>query len=86
MTLKAFVQCEKGWIKNSINQIECYDICPNDMYVDPAFNNLCSLDCDSSNPYNVNSTRECVIECPSDSIETNGFCTKSLYQQSKKKV
>lgn len=76
MTLKAFVQCEKGWIKKSIGQIECYDLCPGGRYLDPTLNNLCSLDCDSSNPYKVNSTKECVIECPYDSIEKNGYCTK----------
>ena len=66
MTLKAFVQCEKGWLVNSLNKVECYDICPYDLYLDPYVNHLCVIECDSYNPYKLNSTKECVAECDSN--------------------
>ena len=50
-TLKAFVYCEKGWSRDSSNEVTCYEICPELLYLDPNSNNECVEECYDANNY-----------------------------------
>ena len=76
-TEKAFIQYDNAWLINSSTlRVICVDICPEGSFIDKESNFICTINCNSKNPYKLNTTRECVSECPKtmNKIENN-YCT-----------
>ena len=75
-TLKAFVYCEKGWSRDSANEVTCYEKCPVPLYLDPNSSNECVEECFDENNYKDNPTRECVEQCDRNLFLYNRYCVE----------
>ncbi len=63
-TLNAFILCVQTWLRDSSDEVICYDICPEPYYLDPNQNNLCVDSCSNVDDYYLDESRECVTQCP----------------------